>query len=107
LPLYNAKACEALAERLGLLPFGLGRSLPIVNDLLIIAFSLREYGSAPARKNTAQSCHHQHSEQLVSGRNGVKLGACGAGLNVMSNSQNNIVMTDENKIIGDAFAIFV
>jgi len=50
LPLYNAKACEALAERLGLLPFGLGRSLPIVNDLLIIAFSLREYGSAPARK---------------------------------------------------------
>ena len=47
------------------------------------------------------------SEQLVSGRNGVKLGACGAGLNVMSNRQNNIVMTDENKIIGDAFAIFV
>jgi hypothetical protein len=47
------------------------------------------------------------SEQLVSGRNGVKLGAYGAGLNVMSNSQNNIVMTDENKIIGDAFAIFV
>jgi len=30
--------------------FDWSRTLPIVNDLLIIAFSLRDYGSALARK---------------------------------------------------------
>jgi hypothetical protein len=45
LPLSNAKACEALAARPGLLPFGLGRLLPIVNDLLIIASSIEGYSS--------------------------------------------------------------
>jgi hypothetical protein len=44
-PFTTAKACEALAERLGLLPFGLERALPIVNDLLIIGHSIEEYSS--------------------------------------------------------------
>jgi hypothetical protein len=39
---FNAKACEALAARLRLLPLRLGRSLLIVNDLLMITFPLRE-----------------------------------------------------------------
>jgi hypothetical protein len=67
LPLYNAKACEALAARSGLLPFGLGRSLPIVNDLLIIAFSLREYGSALARKILRPHRSHQHLRIITGG----------------------------------------
>ena len=48
---FNAKACEALAAKLGLLPlerpgmlarFDRDRTWPIVNDVLIIASSLRE-----------------------------------------------------------------
>ena len=61
-----------------------------------------------ARKTLRPHRSHQHLRVFQGGFDDkARRGHMRAGLYVMSNSQNNIVMTDENKIIGDAFAIFV
>jgi len=66
-----------------------------------VGFDAGEKSPAPLIATATASAFESREDSTL------KRGACGAGLYVMSNSQNNIVMTDENKIIGDAFAIFV